>query len=184
MRPICSSIRACSPIRRRSIRSSAAALLATLSIAACAGPPASPTIVASPGPGKTFPQFLQDDDRCRQYSAAADKGVTPQQSAASSAIGSAATGTVLGAAAGALIGVAAGSAGVGAAIGAGSGLLLGSAIGAGHVAQASAGSPQSVYNRVYAQCMAAAGEGVIPPQPLAAVPDGYGPTAAYGYGSR
>jgi hypothetical protein len=176
MRPLCSSIRA------GSIRLAAPALLAPLLLAACAvQPPAGPTVVASPGQGKTYPQFLSDDSRCRQDAANANR-TAPQPGAAGTVLGGAATGTVLGGALGALIGVAAGSAGIGAAVGAGSGLLLGSAAGAGSASASEAAVLQTGYNRTYVQCMAAAGEGVVPPQPLLAAPFGFGPTAAYGYG--
>ena len=159
-------------------------LLALTPVAACSvSPPAGPTVMASPGQGKTFEQFRYDDYRCRQYASGANNGVTPQQGAVSSGVGSAAAGTLLGAAVGALFGAATGSPGAGAAFGAGGGLLVGSAVGADN-AQASAGSLQANYNRVYTQCMAASGQDVVLPRPVVVVPYSYGPPPppAYGYG--
>ena len=141
------------------------------SLAACTvAPPPGPTIMAGPGTGKSFEAFRADDGRCRQDAAAANNGVTPQQGANSSGVGSAAVGTVVGAAAGALLGAAAGNPGLGAAAGAGGGLLVGSSVGSENAA-ASANSLQGNYDRVYAQCMVASGESVQQPQMAA----GYGP---------
>ena len=176
-----------------------AGLLATLSLAACTvAPPAGPTVMAAPGSGKSFEQFQYDDGRCRDYATVANRGVTPQQAAATSGVGSAVTGTALGAAAGALLGAATGSAGAGAAFGAGGGLLLGSVIGSRNAEQ-SAGALQASYDRSYAQCMIASGHAVgAPPQAVAGYPPpvvvqpspvvvvapsyGYGWHGGWGYG--
>jgi len=183
---------------RSAFNTAAASLLATLSLAACAvTPPAGPTLMAAPGKGKTFEQFSYDDGRCRQYATGANNGVTPQQAATSSGVGSAAAGTLLGAAVGALFGAATGSPGVGAAFGAGGGLLIGSAVGSDKAGE-SASAMQGNYNRVYAQCMIASGQDVsLPPVAVAAYPQpvvvvaptpypyGYSPYgyAPYGYSS-
>ncbi|WP_428374765.1 glycine zipper family protein [Lichenicoccus sp.] len=141
-----------------------------VSLAACTvAPPPGPTVMAAPGQGKSFDTFRADDGRCRQDATAANNGVTPQQGANSSAIGSAAVGTVVGAGIGALLGAAAHNPGLGAAAGAGGGLLVGSSVG-GENAAASANSLQGNYDRVYAQCMVASGESVAQPQMAA----GYG----------
>nr|WP_321985647.1 glycine zipper family protein [uncultured Lichenicoccus sp.] len=126
--------------------------------------------MAGPGAGKNFEAFRADDGRCRQEATAANNGVTPQQGANSSGVGSAAVGTVVGAAAGALLGAAAGNPGLGAAAGAGGGLLLGSSVG-GENAAASASSLQGNYDRVYSQCMVASGESIQAPLTVA----GYAP---------
>lgn len=81
-------------------------------------------------------------------------GATPSQVTAVSGIGSAVTGTALGAAAGAAIG-----GGKGAAIGAGSGLVMGSVAG-GEAAQASGYEAQSRYDMSYIQCMYSMGNRV------------------------
>jgi hypothetical protein len=171
------------------------ALAGVLGVSACAvSPPTGPSFAAMPGPGKTYEQFTADDARCRQTAFAANGGATPAQAANSSAIGSAAVGTGLGAAAGALLGAAAGNAGIGAAAGAGAGLLAGSAVGASN-AQASAYGTQRNYDVIYAQCMAAAGERVpdlnapavaypayVYPPPVVYGPPVYAPPVSFGFG--
>lgn len=162
-----------------------AALAGAVGLAALAGctvMPSGPTVMALPGTGKTFDQFRADDASCRQYAFQQVGGVSTQQAANNSAVGSAVLGTAVGAAAGAAFG-----GGQGAAIGAGAGLLGGSAIGAGN-AQGSAYGIQRRYDYAYVQCMYASGERVPVPRgavstyreqyqgpPQAAVPPGYVP---------
>jgi outer membrane lipoprotein SlyB len=144
-----------------------------LALGACAvAPPQGPSVVAMPGPGKTFQAFQQDDAMCRQAAFASTGGVDANTAATQSAVGSAAVGTALGAAAGALIGAAAGNPGAGAAIGAGAGLLTGSAAGAGN-AQLSGAQVQNRYDTTYAQCMFSQGNTVQQPQPAYAAAPGY-----------
>jgi hypothetical protein len=88
--------------------------------------------MALPGSGKNFDQFRHDDYQCKQFAYEQVGGVTPNQSALASGATTAAIGTGLGAAAGALIGLGTGSAGYGAAVGAGSGLIAGGLIGTGN----------------------------------------------------
>ena len=135
----------------------------TLGLAACAvPPPTGPSVMALPGPGKSFEAFQQDEINCRNFAWQQTGGVPPGVAASQSAVGSAALGTALGAAAGAAIGAASGAAGVGAAIGAGAGLLAGSAAGANNAA-AAYGSVQQLYDISYTQCMVAQGNSVQPP---------------------
>ncbi len=151
------------------------ALTGALGLGACAvQPPEGPRVAAMPGPGKTYEQFQADNMRCQQAGAQAAGPLTPAQAATQSGVGTAAAGTALGAAAGALIGSTAGAVGAGAAIGAGAGLLAGSAVGAGN-AQQSAAALQHAYDVAYVQCMSAAGESV---PNIAARPAGY-PAGAY-----
>jgi hypothetical protein len=139
---------------------SIALLIAALALSACAvAPPSGPSVMALPAKGKSFEQFQQDDASCRQYASARIGNGSPQQAANESGVGSAAIGTAVGAAAGALIGAAAGNPAVGAAIGGGSGLLLGSASGVSN-AYASGGALQNRYDMAYIQCMSAKGESV------------------------
>lgn len=146
--------------------------LASLGIlSACAIVPTGPSVMALPGTGKSFDQFRADDGSCRQFAFEQTGGVSTNQAATASALGSAAIGTALGAAAGAAFG-----GGRGAAIGAGAGLLTGSVVGAG-AAQGSAYDVQRRYDYAYMQCMYAAGDripvsagSVRPAQP----PAGYG----------
>jgi hypothetical protein len=48
----------------------AAALAATISLAACIAPPAAPTIPVAPGPSKTLEMFAADQAACQQNAAA------------------------------------------------------------------------------------------------------------------
>jgi hypothetical protein len=132
----------------------------TLALGGCVVvPPPGPTILAAPGPGKTFTQFQQDDITCRQYAVQQTGYVSPAEAATQSGVNSAALGTVLGAAVGALLGAAGGDPGAGAAFGAGSGLLLGGASGTG-AAQVSGAAVQQRYDVSYLQCMSARGDTV------------------------
>jgi hypothetical protein len=143
----------------------AAMLIASLSLTACAVPgPAAPTVMAMPAKGETFDVFQQHDASCRQYASDQTGGASSQQAAARSGIATAAAGTGIGAAAGALFGSVSGHAGEGAAIGAGSGLLAGSMMGSAR-ARGTSASLQRQYNIAYTQCMAAKGETVEPPEP-------------------
>jgi outer membrane lipoprotein SlyB len=139
----------------------AAPLLASiLALGACAASqPAGPSVLALPGKDKSFPQFQADDANCRNYAQSMIGPRTPAQAGTNAAVGSAAVGTALGAAAGALIGSTVGQVGAGAAIGAGSGLLVGSAVGASN-AQASSGDLQQRYDISYMQCMTGNGENI------------------------
>lgn len=143
-----------------------------LALGACAVTPQAPTVVAMPGPGKSFTAFQQEDAFCRQAAFASVGGVSANQAATQSAVGSAAVGTVVGAALGAAIGGAAGNPGLGAAAGAGAGLLTGSSVGAAN-AQAAGGDTQFRYDMTYAQCMFSYGNTVQQPQPTYAAAPGY-----------
>ncbi|MBS0298695.1 MAG: hypothetical protein JSR32_01980 [Proteobacteria bacterium] len=129
-------------------------LLATGVLSACVSMPTGPSVLTLPGSGKSFDQFRADDYECRAYAYQQVGGTTPQQSAQTSGVTSAAVGTGLGAAAGAAIGGA-----QGAAIGAGTGLLVGGATGAG-AAATSAYALQDRYDIGYIQCMYAKGHRV------------------------
>jgi outer membrane lipoprotein SlyB len=152
-------------------------LLTALGLAGCAvAPPTGPSVAVMPAQGKTFEQFQADDATCRQF-ASQQIGVDPTVAANQSLVGSAAVGTVLGAAAGAAIGAATGNPAAGAAIGAGSGLFLGGATGLS-AAQASGSSLQRRYDTGYIQCMSAKGESVPQQTTVASA----GPTPYwYGY---
>jgi hypothetical protein len=128
-----------------------------LILSACAvEAPSGPSVPVMPGDGKTLGQFQQDDASCRQYASQQTGGTSPSAVANQAALGSAAVGTGLGAASGAIIGSATGNPGVGAAIGAGAGLVAGSAAGVGNAA-AAAGNLQERYDIAYQQCMATTG---------------------------
>lgn len=141
---------------RRSLALTAAAAMAG-ALAGCTVMPSGPSVMALPGTGKSFDQFRTDDASCRQYAFAQVGGVSAGQAATTSAVGTAALGTAVGAAAGAAFG-----GGRGAAVGAGAGLLAGGAVGAG-TAQTSGYGIQRRYDYAYIQCMYAAGERVPVP---------------------
>jgi hypothetical protein len=126
-------------------------------LSACAVVPTGPSVMALPGTGKTFDQFRADDFNCRQFAFQQVGGVSTNQAATASGVGSAVVGTALGAAAGAAFG-----GGQGAAVGAGAGLLAGSAVGMGN-AQGSAWDVQRRYDQAYLQCMYATGNRIPAP---------------------
>lgn len=123
-------------------------------LAACTTMPSGPRVMALPGSSKSFDQFRADDMACRDYALASVGGLTPDQAASQSGVGSAVVGTVVGAAAGAAIG-----GHEGAAVGAGTGLLVGGMAGAG-TAQASSYDLQHRYDSSYLQCMYGSGHKV------------------------
>ena len=135
------------------------ALLVASLLTACASIPSGPSVMALPGSGKNFNQFRNDDYQCKQFAHEQVGGVTPNQASLTSGATTAAIGTGLGAAAGALIGLGTGSAGYGAAIGAGSGLIGGGLAGTGS-ARASGRMSQQRYDNSYVQCMYAQGHRV------------------------
>jgi hypothetical protein len=161
------------------------ALLPVLALGACAvQPPTGPSVVALPGPGKTFAHFQQDDDYCRNYaqSRTSDSGAAAT-AASNNANATAIAGTLIGAAAGAALGSLGGNVGAGAAIGAGAGLLGGSAA-AGGGAQDAADSLQHRYDVAYEQCMVGNGETIQGPPPPPVVyaappPAFYGPPPGF-----
>lgn len=126
-------------------------LLAALLLGACAIVPTGPSMISLPGTGKQFEAFRADDATCRQFAYEQVGGVTANQAATNTAVGSAAVGTALGAAAGALIDGASG-----AAVGGGIGLLFGSLAGAS-LAQGAGYNAQQRYDASYFQCMYAKG---------------------------
>ena len=139
--------------KEKAMKYSQFVLVASLGLlGACTVMPTGPSVMALPGTGKTFDQFRADDGSCRQFAFEQAGGVSTNQAATASALGSAALGTALGAAAGAAF-----NGGRGAAVGAGAGLLAGSVVGAG-AAQGSAYNVQSRYDSAYLQCMYAAGD--------------------------
>jgi hypothetical protein len=155
-------------------RQTAAALAATISLAACVAPPVAPTIPVAPGPSTTLDRFDADQATCQQYAAAQ---IAPAVAAANNwAVGGALLGAALGAGLGAGIGAAAGNAGKGAGIGAASGGALSIISNAGGAPYAQ-GSLQQQYDIMYGQCMAARGNSVASFSP----PPG---TASYSGGPR
>lgn len=129
-----------------------AVLASGLLLGACAQTPMGPTVQVMPGPNKSFPEFQNDQARCRQF---AEQSVSGQaRNANMRAVGAGALTTALGAGLGAAIG-----GGTGAGIGAASGALGGGGIGAVTSSQANA-SIQDQYNNAFAQCMFSLGNAV------------------------
>ena len=119
-------------------------------LAGCAVAPTTPTVMVLPGSQKSAPQFQADAATCQQR---AQGIVAPMVDAANNqAASSVVVGTVIGAAAGALLGQGSYNPGAVAAWGAGTGMLMGSAA-AGGSSQVSQLSLQQQYNIAYVQCM-------------------------------
>jgi uncharacterized protein YcfJ len=130
------------------------AILPVLLTAGCAVLPTGPSVLVLPGANKSFEQFRADDMQCRQYAVAQGGGVTAGQVSTHSGVGTAVTGTAVGAAAGAALG-----GGEGAAIGAGTGLLAGTIFGS-ETARLTGYEAQQRYDMSYIQCMYAYGNRV------------------------
>lgn len=131
-----------------------------LALAGCATVPMAPTIRVMPAPNQPFQAFQADDADCRQYATNAVRGMTDQTN--NKAVGSAALGTVLGAA----VGAALGGGGPGPYHHHDDGLVVAGAVTGGAIG-ASAGSQgssqygiQQAYDNAYAQCMYARGNQV------------------------
>jgi uncharacterized protein YcfJ len=126
-----------------------------LLLAGCATIPSGPSVAVYPGTGKSWEQFQQDEQTCRQYASDVIGGKTAQQAADDTAVKNAVVGTAIGAAAGAAIGGTGQAAGVGAGIG-----LLAGALSGANAGQASGYSMQRRYDIGYQQCMYAKGNKV------------------------
>lgn len=124
-----------------------------LALAACSSMPSGPNVMVLPGKGISFDQFRADDLLCRQY-AASQTGTSSNDVALDNGVKSAALGTALGAAGGALI-----DGGHGAAVGAGVGLMLGGITGASS-GTATGYQAQLRYDNAYQQCMYARGNSI------------------------
>jgi len=142
-----------------SMRSLLLPLAAIDALGGCVTVPVGPAVRVMPGAQKSFEQFRADDAGCRQYAQWAIGGPEAGQYAANAAAGNAVAGSLIGAAAGAILGSVSGQAGAGAAIGAGTGLLFGSAAGS-NAAGYSSYEMQRSYDTAYMQCMYAHGNQV------------------------
>jgi hypothetical protein len=125
----------------------AAAAGALLLLGGCVSIPSGPSVMVLPGSGKNFDQFRADDMECRQFASSQVGGSTPDNAAAGSVAQSAALGTLVGAAAGAIAG---GHSNV--AAGAATGLFFGTAMGAA-AGTNSQYTLQQRYDIGYTQCM-------------------------------
>ena len=121
-----------------------------LALGGCAVTPTAPSVMVLPGSQKSPDQFQADVGACQQQ--AQVLLANDAQAANNQAVTSAAVGTVIGAAAGALIGQGSYDPSAATAWGAGAGLLIGSTVGGGN-SQASSYSLQQRFDIAYMQCM-------------------------------
>jgi hypothetical protein len=119
-------------------------------LAGCASVPNGPSVAVMPAPGKSFDQFVAEDNMCRQF-AQNSIGTSSSQAATDSEIKSIAVGTAIGALAGAI-----GGGHQGAGSGAAVGMLGGAAMGSDE-ARYSGHETQRRYDIAYEQCMYAKG---------------------------
>ena len=123
---------------------------AALAMVGCAVAPTSPTVMVLPGTQKSQAQFQADYAACQQQAQAMLSG--DAQAANDQAAATVVVGTVIGAAAGALLGQGSYHSDSSVAWGAGTGMLIGSAA-AGSSSQASSYSLQQRFNAAFIQCM-------------------------------
>ena len=121
-----------------------------LALGGCAVAPTAPTVAVLPGSQKTADQFQADSGTCQQQAQAllANDAQAANNQAATSAV----VGTVIGAAAGALLGQGSYNPSAVAGWGAGAGLLIGSTAGGGN-SQFASYSLQQRFDIAYMQCM-------------------------------
>jgi hypothetical protein len=129
--------------------------LGMLMLSGCATMPTGPSVMALPGPGKSFEAFQVDDAACRRW-AEYQTGLSPNDAVNQNLATGAAAGTLMGAGLGAAIGAISGHPGMGAAVGAASGLVGGTAMASGP-AYAAGAEAQRRYDFAYQQCMYAKG---------------------------
>jgi len=141
---------------------------AVLLLGGCAAQPLRPSVGVMPAPNKPFAVFQQDQGACQQYAEQQVGGPDAANAANRQVAGGAIVGTLLGAAAGALLTPWNGH---GAAPGAAVGLLAGSAIGANNAGRTQQ-EVQWQYDTAYQQCMYSRGDQVpgyqaanVPPPP-------------------
>lgn len=121
-----------------------------LALGGCAVTPTAPGVMVLPGSQKTADQFQADSGACQQQAQALL--ANDAQAANNQAVTSAAVGTVIGAAAGALLGQGSYNPSAAAGWGAGTGLLIGGAMAGGN-SQAASYSLQQRFDIAYMQCM-------------------------------
>lgn len=150
---------------------------AALALGGCAVAPTTPTVMVLPGTQKSAEQFRTDSAACQEQARALL--ANDAQAANNQAVTNAAVGTVIGAAAGALLGQGSYNPSAVAGWGAGTGLLIGSTVGSGN-SQAAYYSMQQRFDIAYVQCMYQRGHQVpgqvsYKRQALTAPPQNYPP---------
>jgi uncharacterized protein YcfJ len=121
-----------------------------LALGACAVAPTAPSVTVLPGSQKSTEQFRADSATCKAQAKALLSN--DAQAANNQALTNAAIGTVVGAAAGALLGQGSYNPSAVAGWGAGTGLLIGSTVG-GSNSQTTSYSMQQRFDAAYVQCM-------------------------------
>jgi uncharacterized protein YcfJ len=150
----------------------AVGLIGMVALARSAAAQYAPSIAASPGAGKPFQLFQQDDYVCQQW--ANQQVGYSQQQAGNQAVGGAVAGAVGGALLGGLLG-----GGKGAAIGAGAGAVTGGAVGSANAANTQYYGQQR-FDGLYQQCMIGRGDAIGYQSPPPPPPPGYQNNSGYG----
>ena len=121
-----------------------------LVLGGCAAAPTAPSVMVLPGSHKTADQFQADANACQQQAQAllANDAQAVNNQAATSVV----VGTVIGAAAGALLGQGSYNPSAAAGWGAGTGMLIGSTVAGGN-SQFASHSLQQRFDIAYMQCM-------------------------------
>lgn len=130
---------------------------AALALGGCAVAPTAPSVMVLPGSQKSTEQFRADSAACQEQARALLSN--DAQAANNQAVTNAALGTVIGAAAGALLGQGSYNPSAAAGWGAGTGLLIGSTVAGGN-SQAASYSMQRRFDIAYVQCMYQSGHQV------------------------
>jgi uncharacterized protein YcfJ len=150
---------------------------AALILGACAVAPTAPSVTVLPGSQKSTEQFRADSMACKEQAQALLSN--DAQAANNQALANAAVGTVVGAAAGALLGQGSYNPGAVAGWGAGTGLLIGSTVG-GSNSQVASYTMQQRFDAAYVQCMYQRGHQVPgqvgSPRPVQSPPSSRGPS--------
>lgn len=123
---------------------------AALALGGCAVAPTAPSVMVLPGSQKNAEQFRSDSAACQEQARALLSNDV--QAANNQAVTNAALGTVIGAAAGALLGQGSYNPSAAAGWGAGTGLLIGSTVAGGN-SQAASYSMQQRFDIAFVQCM-------------------------------
>ena len=134
--------------------------MASLSlIGGCVTAPLGPTVQVMPAPGKPIEVFQQEVQECKKWAFDQMGGQEAVDNANQRAALKGVFGTLLGTAAGSVVGAGLGNAGAGAGIGAGAGMVGGAGAGAASSANSTL-TFQQLYDNAFAQCMYAKGNQV------------------------
>ena len=152
--------------------------MASLSlIGGCATAPLGPMVQVVPPPGKPLDLFQQEVQECKKWAFDQMGGQAAVDDANQRAVVKGVFGTLLGTAAGVVLGAGVGNAGAGAGIGAGAGMVGGAGAGAASSANSTL-TLQQLYDNAFVQCMYAKGNQVPGAMPaVQAAPAEVAPTS-------